>query len=80
MNILKRLGFRKADEMDIHIALVSAHTSWIIIITALLIWSLYIFISDGTISPSFIFLGLGLAVYYGTIIYMRGKLGNGNQE
>ena len=80
MDLIKKLGFRKADEMDIHIAHVAVRTSWIVIIIALLVWSLYNFIRGGTISPSFIPLSLGLAVYFATTIYMREKLSDGNQE
>jgi hypothetical protein len=80
MDLVKKLGFRTADEMDIHIANVAVRTSWVITIIALLISSLYGFIREGSITPSFIPLGLGLAVYFATIIYMRKKLGNGNQE
>ena len=80
MDLIKKLGFRKADEMDIHIANVAVRTSWVVIIIELLIWSLYNFIRGGTISPSIIPLGLGLAVYFATLLYMREKLSDGNQE
>lgn len=80
MDLMKKLGFRKADEMDLHIEHIAVRTSWLTIVIALLIWSLYSFIKEGVLSPSFIPLGLGLAVYYTTIIYMREKLSDGHQE
>jgi len=80
MDLMKKLGFRTADEMDIHVANVAVRTSWVITITALLISSLFGFIKEGSMPSSFIPLGLGLAAYFATILYMREKLGNGNQE
>ncbi len=77
MKLLEQLGFRNADEMDIHIALVSVRTSWIVLIIALLVWSLNDLIVWGELSLPFILLSLGLAIYFITILTMRSKLGNG---
>ena len=80
MDLMKKLGFRKADEMDTYIANVAVRTSWLTLTIALLIWSLYSFIEKATITPAFIFLGLGLAVYFAAILYMRAKLSDDHQE
>jgi hypothetical protein len=73
------LGFREADEMDIHIALAAIRTSWIVIVVALLIWSLYNFFTKGLLTAPFILLSIGLTIYFATILYMREKLSNANQ-
>jgi hypothetical protein len=77
---MKKLGFREADEMDSHIAFVAVRTSWIVTLVALLVWSIYDFFNEGTLTPPFILLSIGLAVYFLSTLYLRGKLGTGNQE
>ena len=80
MGLMKTLGFRKADEMDVYIALIAVRTSWAVTMVILLFWSLYSFVDKGAISLAFIPLGLGLAVYFAVIVYLRGKLSDGDQE
>ena len=80
MDLMKKLGFRKADELDIHIANTAVRTSWILTMTVLLVWSIYKFIEGGSIPPAFIVLGLGLVVYFGTILVMREKYSDDHPE
>ena len=80
MGSMKNLGFRRADEMDLHIALRAVRVSWIIIMASLLVWSLFDFISTGNLTLPFILLSLGLAVYFAMILYLRKKLSNGIGE
>jgi hypothetical protein len=78
MNLAERLGFRKADEMDISIALVAVRSSWIVLMIALLIWSLFDVVAKQTITmPLNVFL-LGGFVYFSTDLYMRRKLSGGS--
>lgn len=76
----KRLGFRKADEMDGHITRVSVGWSWLVILVNLLGFGFYGVIRRGEINVSLMILSEGLAVYFGVMLYMRGKLYDGPQE
>ncbi len=81
MKFLKKLGFRDADEMDMHIAIRAAHTSWVVVIIALLIWSFYDFFTKAKLTEPFIILSIGLVIYFVTILHMRKRLSSGdNQE
>lgn len=80
MKLLQRLGFRKADEMDIHIALFAFRSSWMVIMIALLIWSIYDVVTKVTITMSLNILLIGVIVYFSTDLYMRKKLSGGYQE
>ena len=79
MKLLQRLGFRKADEMDIHIALFAVRSSWLAIMIALLIWSIYDIVTKGVITMPLNILLLGGIVYFSTDLYMRKKLSDGNK-
>ena len=79
MKLLQRLGFRKADEMDIHIALFAVRSSWFAIMIALLIWSIYDIVTKGVITMPLNILLLGGIVYFSTDLYMRKKLCDGNK-
>ena len=76
----KRLGFRTADEMDGHITRVSVGWSWLVMLVNLLGFGLYGVIRRGEINVSLMILSVGLAVYFGVMLYMRGKLYDGPQE
>ena len=80
MKLLQRLGFMKADEMDIHIALVAVRSSWLVVMIVLLIWSIYDVVTKHTITMPLIILLLGEIVYFSTDLYMRRKLSSGHQE
>ena len=80
MKILQRLGFRKADELDIHIALFAVRSSWLVILIALWIWATYDVITKQTITTPLTILLLGLLVYSTTDLYMRRKLGSDHRE
>jgi hypothetical protein len=80
MTLIKRLGFKQADEMDIHIALVAVRTSWFVIMIALLVWSIYDVITKLTISLPFEILSLGLIAYYSSDLIMRRRSTRGYQE
>ena len=80
MKLLQRLGFTKADEMDIHIALFAVRSSWLVTMIALLIWSFYDVITKRTITTPLNVLLLGMIVYFSTDIYMRRKLSGGSRE
>ena len=77
MKLLQRLGFMKADEMDIHIALFAVRSSWLVIMIALLIWSTYDALTKQTITMPLTILMLGGIVYFCTDLYMRRKLSGG---
>ena len=77
MKLLQRLGFTKADEMDIHIALFAVRSSWIVIIIALMIWSIYDVVTKQTITLPLIILLFGLVVYFFSGLYMRKRLSDG---
>jgi hypothetical protein len=80
MKLLQRLGFMKADEMDIHIALFAVRSSWLVIMIALWIWSTYDVVMKQTITMPLTILMLGGIVYFSTDLYMRRKLSSGYQE
>lgn len=80
MKLLQRLGFMKADEMDIHIALFAVRSSWIVIIIALMIWSIYDVVTKQTITMPLNILLLGGIVYFFADLYTRRRLSCGYQK
>ena len=80
MKLFQRLGFTKADEIDIHIALFAVRSSWLVTMIALLIWSTYDVISKQTITMPLNILLLGGIVYFSTDLYMRRKLKGGYKK
>jgi len=80
MKLLKRLGFMKADEMDIHIALFAVRSSWIVINIALMLWSIYDVVTKQTITMPLSILLLGGIVYFFADLYMRRRLSGGYRE
>ena len=80
MKLFQRLGFMKADEMDIHIALFAVRSSWIVIIIALMIWSIYDVVTKQTITMPLSILLLGGIVYFSAYLYTRRSLSDGNRE
>jgi hypothetical protein len=80
MDLMKNLGFRCADETNLHIALIAVRTSWIVIVVSLLIWSFFDIIRAGKLTSPFILLNIGLAIYFITILYLRKKIGSGYKE
>ena len=73
-------GFMKADEMDVHIALFAVRSSWIVIIIALMVWSIYDVVTKQTITMPLSILLLGGIVYFFADLYMRRRLSDGNRE
>ncbi len=80
MRLLQRLGFTKADEMDMHIALFAVRSSWIVVMIALMVWSFYDVATKQTITMPLDILLFGVIVYFSTDLYMRKKLNGGHQE
>jgi hypothetical protein len=80
MDLMKKFGFRSADEMDLHIALNAVRASWIVLMISLLTWSIFELIRAGKLTLPFILLSIGLAIYFGTILYLRKKFSSGNQK
>jgi hypothetical protein len=80
MKILQRLGFRKADELDMHIALFAVRSSWLVIMIALWIWSIYDVVTKQTVTMPLTILMLGILVYFTTDLYMRRKLSSDHRE
>ncbi len=80
MNILKKLGFRRADEMDEHINTMAVRSSWLVMVISLLIWGIVGVIRRGEINVPLMVLSLGLAVYYSVILFMRKNLYDDPQE
>ena len=80
MKLLQRLGFMKADEMDIHIALFAVRSSWIVLIIALMIWSIYDVVTKQTIKMPLNILLLGGIVYLFSNLYTRRRLSCGYQK
>ena len=80
MELFRRIGFQPADKRDSQIALTAALNSWMVLMTALLIWSLYNLIAAGTLGLPFILLGLGLVIYFGTTVLLRGRNSQGDQD
>jgi hypothetical protein len=78
MNLLRRLGFRKADELDMQIALFSVRSSWLVVLIALWIWSLYDIVVKQTLTMPFIILMIGVIVFFSTDLYMRRKFSSGS--
>lgn len=74
MKLLQRLGFTKADETDIQIALFAVRSSWLVTMIALLTWSIYDVITKQTITMPLNILLFGGIVYFFTYLYMRRKL------
>lgn len=77
MKLLQRLGITKSNEIDIHIALFAVRSSWLVIMMALLIWSIYDVITKRTITMPLNILLLGGIVYFSTDLYMRRGLNSG---
>ena len=77
MKLLQRLGFSKADEMDIHIALFAVRSSWLVVMIALWVWSIYDVVTKQTLTIPLTILLLGLFIYFSTDLYMRRKLSSG---
>jgi hypothetical protein len=63
-----------------HISQIAVRTSWLVITIALLIWTIFDLVTEGSITRPLIMLSMGQAIYFGTMLYMRKKLGNGHQE
>ncbi len=80
MKLSQRLGFKKADEMDTHIALFAVRSSWLVVMIVLCIWSIYDVVTKQTITMPLNILILGGFVYFSTDLYMRRKLSSGHQE
>jgi hypothetical protein len=80
MNLLHRFGFSKSDEMDIHIALSAVRLSWLVVMVALLIWSIYDVATKLTMTLPFDILLLGLLIFFSTDLYLRRKLSSGNRQ
>jgi hypothetical protein len=80
MKFLQRLGFTKADEMDNHIALVAVRSSWLVVMLALWVWSIYDGITWQTITLPLTILTLGIFTYFTVALYMRRKLSRGHRE
>jgi len=80
MKLLKKLGFMETNEMSDRINFVAVRSSWIIVMVALLFWSLYDFFNERTLTQPFILLSIGLVIYFAIILYMRGKIDHGKQE
>jgi len=80
MNWLEKLGFRKADEMDQHINTTALRASWLVIVLCLLGWGVYGVIRQGTINIPLLVLSMGLAVYFGVMLWIRNKLYGDGQE
>jgi hypothetical protein len=70
MKFLQRLGFSKADQMNIHIALFAVRSSWLVVMIALWIWSTYDVVTKHSITPPLTILLLGLLVYGTMDLYM----------
>ncbi len=71
---LKRLGFTKADEMDMHINNLCMRNQLILVYPFLLIWALYEFITTGSHGlQMFLLILLGI-VNCGSLLYYRKKL------
>lgn len=77
---MKNFGFRNGNNIDHHVAFVAVRTSWIVLILALLTWSIYDVIRQGSLTPPFLLLSVDLAVYFATSLYMRKKLGGRKKE
>jgi hypothetical protein len=80
MKLLQRLGFTKADEMDLQIALTAVRSSWLVVMISLWVWSTYDVVTKQTITMPLTILMLGLFVFGVTDLYMRRKLNGGNRE
>ena len=80
MKFFQRLGFRKSDELDMRIALIAVRSSWVVVMLALLAWSIYDFVTKATLTIPFSILTFGLIVFYATDLVMRKKYNSGYQE
>ena len=80
MKLFQKLGFMKADEMDVHIALFALRSSWIVINIALMLWSIYDVVTKQMITMPLIILLLGGIVYFFADLYMRRRLSGGYRE
>jgi hypothetical protein len=80
MGLLRRLGFRTADELDLHIALSAVRSSWLVIMLALWVWSTYDVITWQTLTLPLTLLMLGILVFFSTDLYLRRKYSGGHRE
>jgi hypothetical protein len=80
MQLMKRLGFRRADEMDVLIALSAIRLSWLVVMVALLVWSIYGVVRAHEFTTPLLVLMLGLFVYTSTDLYLRRKWTGGPGE
>jgi hypothetical protein len=80
MKLFQKLGFTKADELDQHIALCSVRLSWLTVMLALFIWSVYDVIMTHTITMPLTVFFLGIISFFSTDLYLRRDLSSDRQE
>lgn len=80
MHLIKRLGFSRADEMDVQIALSSIRLSWLVVMLALLVWSVYSVATVHELTTPLVVLMMGLFAYTSTDLYLRRKWAGGAGE
>ncbi|NLK51541.1 MAG: hypothetical protein GX295_03705 [Syntrophomonadaceae bacterium] len=66
--------FKKADEMETHIAFLSMRITWVFTTLALLAWSWYDFFYYNKLNYAFIIVATGGVIYWLTSIYYKFKM------
>ncbi|HTX78147.1 MAG TPA: hypothetical protein VMC62_00690 [Longilinea sp.] len=80
MDLFRKLGFTKADEMDSHIALCAVRSSWLVVMLALFALSTYDVATQQTVTMPFIIFLLGMSAFFSTDLYLRRNMTSDRQE
>ncbi|MTI95261.1 MAG: hypothetical protein FH749_07210 [Firmicutes bacterium] len=73
MSFFKKLGFRRSDELDLHIAFLSMRVAWVFTTIALLAWTLQEVISTGQFGVQGIIFFLSQTVFWSSNLYYTKK-------
>ncbi len=79
-NLLRKMGFTRADEMDMYIVNLSMRNQLLLIYSFLFIWVLYDYITARTFGPPFFLLILTGMVSNLSLLYYRRKLSGKNEQ
>lgn len=79
-NLLRKMGFARADEMDMHIANLSMRNQLLLIYPFLFIWVLYDYITSKSFGIPFFLLILTGLVSNLSLLYHRRKLSGKNEQ
>lgn len=80
MNLFKKMGFGKADEMETYISYLALRLEMLVVMTGLIVLSFYEYLKTGILGLPFLLMSLGVIVYFSAILYFKRKLGGTGEE